>query len=140
MAIIDRGEILLEAEPLRAVSELRGRIWRRVVARSELATIEQQYQVISTKLLAGRTVVHVFHPDTPDRVRTRGARSRRCVLQHHGRTYRPTREHGDGVSGTSALSMGVKKLPGIFAFEFRYQMRRVWPWLLFAVLTVFCFS
>lgn len=65
MAIIDRGEILLEAEPLRAVSELRGRIWRRVVARSELATIEQQYQVISTKLLAGRTVVHVFHPDTP---------------------------------------------------------------------------
>ncbi|HCT59195.1 MAG TPA: hypothetical protein DGD08_18495 [Gemmatimonas aurantiaca] len=35
--------------------------------------------------------------------------------------------------------MGVKKLPGIFAFEFRYQMRRVWPWLLFAVLTVFCF-
>src|SRR5690606_24247908 len=30
MAIIDRGEILLEAEPLRAVEDLRGRIWRRV--------------------------------------------------------------------------------------------------------------
>ena len=31
MAIIDRGEILLEAEPLRAVGDLRGRIWRRVI-------------------------------------------------------------------------------------------------------------
>ena len=30
MAIIDRGEILLEAEPLRAVEALRGRIWRRI--------------------------------------------------------------------------------------------------------------
>jgi ABC-type multidrug transport system ATPase subunit len=29
MAIIDRGEILLEAEPLRAIETLRGRIWRR---------------------------------------------------------------------------------------------------------------
>src|SRR5687767_10186088 len=31
MAIIDRGEILLEAEPLRAVDQLKGRIWRRVI-------------------------------------------------------------------------------------------------------------
>jgi len=30
MAIIDRGEILLEVEPLHAVNELKGRIWRRV--------------------------------------------------------------------------------------------------------------
>ena len=36
MAIIDRGEILLEAEPMRAVDELRGRIWRRVISREEL--------------------------------------------------------------------------------------------------------
>ena len=33
MAIIDQGEILLEAEPLRAVEELRGRIWRRVISK-----------------------------------------------------------------------------------------------------------
>ena len=36
MAIIDRGEILLEAEPLRAVDDLRGRIWRRVISKDEL--------------------------------------------------------------------------------------------------------
>ncbi|HSK80376.1 MAG TPA: ABC transporter ATP-binding protein, partial [Thermoanaerobaculia bacterium] len=36
MAIIDRGEILLEAEPLCAVEDLEGRIWRRVISKQEL--------------------------------------------------------------------------------------------------------
>ena len=65
MAIIDRGEILLETEPLRAVGELRGRIWRRVVSKQELATLEQEHAVISTKLLGGRTVVHIYSDTSP---------------------------------------------------------------------------
>jgi ABC-type multidrug transport system ATPase subunit len=64
LAIIDRGTILLEAEPLRAVAALRGRIWRRVIQKTELPEIEQKYSVISTKLLAGRTLVHI-HSTTP---------------------------------------------------------------------------
>src|SRR5688500_17283698 len=59
MAIIDRGEILLEADPTRAIDELRGRIWRRTVTRAELPVVEREQRVISTKLLAGRTIVHV---------------------------------------------------------------------------------
>ena len=75
MAIIDRGEILMEADPLRAIDEVRGRIWRRVVAKAELAAVERELSVISTRLLAGRTVVHVhsharpasgFDPVEPD--------------------------------------------------------------------------
>jgi ABC-2 type transport system ATP-binding protein len=65
MAIIDRGEILLEAEPLRAVADLRGRIWRRVVSKQELAALEREHAVISTKLLARRTVVRVFSDTGP---------------------------------------------------------------------------
>jgi ABC-type multidrug transport system ATPase subunit len=65
MAIIDQGEILLEAEPVRAMESLRGRIWQRVVARSELAEVEQSHAVISTKLLAGKTVVHVYGEASP---------------------------------------------------------------------------
>src|SRR5262245_26519671 len=65
MAIIDQGEILLEAEPLRAVAELRGRIWRRVISKQELAALEREHAVISTKLLAGRTVVHVYSDTAP---------------------------------------------------------------------------
>ncbi|HEY9227481.1 MAG TPA: ABC transporter ATP-binding protein [Gemmatimonadaceae bacterium] len=60
MAIIDRGEILLEAEPLRAVDDLRGRIWRRVISKDELPAVEREHAVISTKLLAGRTLVRVY--------------------------------------------------------------------------------
>jgi ABC-2 type transport system ATP-binding protein len=65
MAIIDRGEILLEAEPLGAIEEMRGRIWRSVVDRGALAEVERTHAVISTKLLAGRTVVHVYAGAAP---------------------------------------------------------------------------
>ncbi|HET7460748.1 MAG TPA: ABC transporter ATP-binding protein [Longimicrobium sp.] len=65
MAIIDRGQILLEAEPLGAVRGLQGRIWRRVIARDQLAQVEREHAVISTKLLAGRTVVHVYGEAAP---------------------------------------------------------------------------
>ena len=67
MAIIDGGEILLEAEPLRAIDDLRGRIWRRTVSRSELPALERELHVISTRLLAGRTIVHVFAESAPGR-------------------------------------------------------------------------
>jgi ABC-type multidrug transport system ATPase subunit len=65
MAIIDRGEILLEAEPLRAVHDLRGRIWRRVMSKDELPQVQREHAVISTKLLAGRTVARVYSEMSP---------------------------------------------------------------------------
>lgn len=65
MAIIDRGEILLEAVPLHALDELRGRVWRRSVSRAELPALEAELPVISTKLLAGRTIVHVHAETSP---------------------------------------------------------------------------
>ena len=75
MAVINKGEILLDAEPLAAVETMRGRVWERLVARDELPEIERDYDVLSTKLLAGRTVVRVyaetqpstaFHPVDPE--------------------------------------------------------------------------
>jgi ABC-2 type transport system ATP-binding protein len=65
MAIIDRGEILLEAEPVRAMEDLRGRIWQRIVGRDELPILERAHAVISTKLLAGKTVAHVYSDESP---------------------------------------------------------------------------
>ena len=65
MAIIDRGKILLEAEPLRAVDELKGRIWRRVISKDELPALERDYALISTKLFAGQTVARVYSDASP---------------------------------------------------------------------------
>ena len=65
MAIINDGTILLEAEPLGAIAALQGRIWRRVIERSELAQVERTQAMISTKLLAGRTLVRVYSDGAP---------------------------------------------------------------------------
>jgi ABC-type multidrug transport system ATPase subunit len=65
MAIIDRGEILLEAEPSRAVEALHGRIWRRSVSPDELSRLERELPVISTRLMAGRTIAHVHAESSP---------------------------------------------------------------------------
>ncbi|HET7230028.1 MAG TPA: ABC transporter ATP-binding protein [Longimicrobium sp.] len=65
MAIIDRGQILLEAEPLGAMEEMKGRIWRRVIERGALPQVEREHAVVSTKLLGGRTVVHVYADAIP---------------------------------------------------------------------------
>jgi ABC-type multidrug transport system ATPase subunit len=65
LAMIDRGEILLAGEPARVVAELRGRIWRRSVTREELPALEREHSVISTKLMAGRTIAHLFAHESP---------------------------------------------------------------------------
>ncbi len=65
LAIIDRGEILLAGSPARVIAELHGRIWRRSVTREELPALEQQHAVISTKLLAGQTIAHVYARESP---------------------------------------------------------------------------
>jgi len=65
MAVINKGRILLETEPLRAVDELRGRIWRKLVSKSDVPELERAHAVISTKLLAGRTLVHVYSDVEP---------------------------------------------------------------------------
>jgi ABC-type multidrug transport system ATPase subunit len=65
MAIIDRGEILLEADPVDAIAAMRGRIWRRVIAKRDLPGLERQLQVVSTRLLAGRIVVRVHSQTSP---------------------------------------------------------------------------
>ncbi|CCH57091.1 ABC transporter ATP-binding protein [Fibrisoma limi BUZ 3] len=65
MAIINKGEILLETQPLVAIRSLRGKIWRLMIDKSRLPEIETNYQVISTKLFSGKTVVHVYSNTNP---------------------------------------------------------------------------
>jgi ABC-type multidrug transport system ATPase subunit len=65
MAVISNGRLLLEGRPGDAIEALRARVWSRIVERAELAAVERDHEVISTHLLAGRTIVNVFaeaHP------------------------------------------------------------------------------
>lgn len=66
MAIISKGEVLLTGRPAEAIERLRGSIWRTIVDRERLSDYEQRFRVISTRLWAGRTVIHVLADDQPD--------------------------------------------------------------------------
>ncbi len=66
MAIIDQGRILLQAEPLRAIADLKGQIWKKIIDRDELSRYQEDYRVISSRLLVGRTVIHVRADSAPD--------------------------------------------------------------------------
>jgi ABC-2 type transport system ATP-binding protein len=66
MAVISNGTVLLTGEPLATIAEVRGKIWRKFIPREEVEEYERQYAVISRRLLAGRTVIHVFSDQRPD--------------------------------------------------------------------------
>ncbi|MEO8218412.1 MAG: ABC transporter ATP-binding protein [Acidobacteriota bacterium] len=65
MAIISHGRLLLSGDPLETISALRGRIWRRTIPRQELGQFQKEMAVISTRLVSGRTVIHVLSDEIP---------------------------------------------------------------------------
>lgn len=65
MAIIVGGRIVVEGQPLALIEGMRGRIWRKVVDKAAVADHQARYQVISTRLFAGRSVVHVVSDSDP---------------------------------------------------------------------------
>ncbi len=65
MAIISHGRVLAEGDPMKALSDVEGKIWRRTIAKGDLAAVQSEHAVISTKLQAGKTVVHVFSDERP---------------------------------------------------------------------------
>ncbi len=66
MAIISGGRVLMAGEPLESVRQIDSKIWRRTIAKQELPEYEKRLAVISTRLIAGKTVIHVFSDSQPD--------------------------------------------------------------------------
>jgi ABC-type multidrug transport system ATPase subunit len=65
MAIICDGRIVSEGAPADLVAKLKGRIWKKIIDKSDLEAAKARYKVISTRLLAGRTVIHILSDDNP---------------------------------------------------------------------------
>ena len=65
MAIINKGRVLLCGEPQTLVDRISHAIWGRFVAKSDLAHYQRRHAVISTRLLSGRTLVHVYSETDP---------------------------------------------------------------------------
>jgi ABC-2 type transport system ATP-binding protein len=65
MAILTEGRILLEGAPSQLIEKLSGRIWRKTVAKSEVAALREAHAVISTHLFGGETRVHLLSDTRP---------------------------------------------------------------------------
>lgn len=65
MAVLAGGRLLRDGSPASLVRELQGRVWRRVVDKADLAGLSAIAPVISTRLSAGRTVVHLLSETSP---------------------------------------------------------------------------
>lgn len=65
MAIINHGQVVVQGQPQRILDEVRGQIWRRTIPRHQADEYKARYQVISSHLSAGSTVLHVFATSDP---------------------------------------------------------------------------
>jgi ABC-type multidrug transport system ATPase subunit len=65
MAIIVDGRIVRQGAPADLMASLRGRIWMKTIDKADLEAARLRYQVISTRLFAGRTVIHVAADTDP---------------------------------------------------------------------------
>ena len=128
MAIIDKGRVLLTGEPLRAHAALEGRVWQKAIARSDLDAVKAAQPVISTRLLAGRTLVNVVSDDAPgDGFEPVEADARGRLLRRDraaGWTRRPLQRRRPDAQRTATIA----------AFELRSRLRRISTWVYFVGL------
>ncbi|MCB0582405.1 MAG: ABC transporter ATP-binding protein [Phaeodactylibacter sp.] len=66
MAIINKGELLYTGAPDDALESIDGRVWEKSISKPELETYNQQYRVISTKLVGGKPLIHIFAEEKPE--------------------------------------------------------------------------
>jgi ABC-2 type transport system ATP-binding protein len=66
MAVLADGRVQLEGAPLALIESTRGRIWRKTIDRRELDAVRERHEILSTRLAAGRTVVHILSDGDPE--------------------------------------------------------------------------
>jgi ABC-2 type transport system ATP-binding protein len=66
MAIIHQGRVLVAGEPQALVEALAGKVWRKSIPQAELDTYRQRVRLISMRLFAGRTLIHVLSEELPE--------------------------------------------------------------------------
>ena len=60
MAIINQGQVFYAGTPDAALDTLEGKIWKKSIQKSEIDAYQKDYKVISTKLVSGKPLIHVY--------------------------------------------------------------------------------
>ncbi len=66
MAMIVKGEVLLQGEPQVAIDMLRNKVWRKRVSKAALPDYQQRFNVLSSRLVAGQPQINVHADSQPD--------------------------------------------------------------------------
>ena len=66
MAVLANGKVQLEGKPADLIAATRGKIWKKTIKRSELEDYQSRFEVISTRLFAGNSVIHVLSDQRPE--------------------------------------------------------------------------
>ena len=65
MAVLAGGRVQLEGAPADLIERTRGRVWQKTIDREDFDDVAAMHNVISSRLFAGRTIVHVMADDRP---------------------------------------------------------------------------
>jgi ABC-type multidrug transport system ATPase subunit len=65
MAVLVDGRVQLEGAPLGLIDATRGRIWTKTIERGRVPEYRERYEILSTRLFAGNTVLHVLAERDP---------------------------------------------------------------------------
>lgn len=65
MAIIHNGQVLYAGAPEAALAQLRGKVWEKAIAKSEMEEYQSRHRVISSKLVGGSPIIHVLGDADP---------------------------------------------------------------------------
>lgn len=66
MAIIHEGRVRVAGNPAQLVAELANKVWRKSIPHEQLASYRERFQLISMRLFAGETLVHVLSDLRPE--------------------------------------------------------------------------
>jgi len=66
MAVIVKGQVLVQGEPQAAIDTLRDKVWRRTVSAEALPGYQERLNVLRTRLVGGKPQIHVYADSQPD--------------------------------------------------------------------------
>lgn len=66
MAMIVKGEVLLQGEPQAAIDMLKDKVWRKRISKAALPEYQQRFNVLSSRLVAGQPQINVHADSQPD--------------------------------------------------------------------------
>ncbi|WP_020402340.1 ABC transporter ATP-binding protein [Gracilimonas tropica] len=65
MGVLDCGQLVVHGSPAKLVETLEGKIWRKTISAGDLSHYRKEHKVISTRLIAGKTQIHVKAESSP---------------------------------------------------------------------------